>query len=94
MNKLFIALAASLTLGIASPVPADAQTTDKAAPDKAAPPAPPREATSPASEPRCRVEPLVLPLDHGPRAQSTPYLNRLRIERHEAQVKACTGGPK
>lgn len=37
----------------------------------------------------CPPEPLILPLDHGPRAQTTPYLNRLRKERFEAEVKAC-----
>ncbi len=37
----------------------------------------------------CPPEPLILPLDHGPRAQTTPYLNRLRKERFEAEMKAC-----
>ena len=35
-------------------------------------------------------DPLVLPLDHGPRAQTTPGENRMRKARYEAQVKACT----
>lgn len=38
---------------------------------------------------RCPPQPLILPLDHGPRAQSTPYLNRLRKQRFEAETKAC-----
>ncbi|HEU5297830.1 MAG TPA: hypothetical protein VFU71_23870 [Burkholderiaceae bacterium] len=33
---------------------------------------------------------LVLPLDHGPRAQTTPYLNRLRRERFEAHRQAVS----
>jgi len=36
----------------------------------------------------CRVERLVLPLDHGPRAQTTPYQNAQRKARHDAQVEA------
>lgn len=38
---------------------------------------------------RCPPQPLILPLDHGPRAQTTPYLNRLRKQRFEAETKAC-----
>lgn len=37
----------------------------------------------------CPPKKLVLQLDHGPRAQTTPYLNKLRKERYEAEVKAC-----
>lgn len=37
----------------------------------------------------CPPEKLVLLLDHGPRADTTPYLNRLRKERHASQVQAC-----
>ncbi len=29
---------------------------------------------------------LVLPLDHGPRAQTTPHENQLRVRQHEAQL--------
>lgn len=32
---------------------------------------------------------LVLPLDHGPRAVTTPYVNEQRKARYEAQKKAC-----
>jgi hypothetical protein len=35
-----------------------------------------------------------LQLDHGPRAQTTPYLNQLRKARYEAEVKACKDGAK
>ena len=37
----------------------------------------------------CPPDALVLPLDHGPRAQSTPYLNEKRKARFEAEQKAC-----
>lgn len=37
----------------------------------------------------CPPEKLVLLLDHGPRADTTPYLNRLRRERHASQMQAC-----
>ena len=37
----------------------------------------------------CPPNALVLPLDHGPRAQSTPYLNEKRKVRFEAEQKAC-----
>jgi len=37
----------------------------------------------------CRVEHLALPLDHGPRAQTTPYQNEQRKARHDAQLKGC-----
>jgi len=42
----------------------------------------------------CPPKPLVLPLDHGPRPQTTPRENRLRKARYEAQVKACTTSAK
>ncbi len=37
----------------------------------------------------CPPQPLILPLDHGPRALTTPYLNQLRKQRFEAEMKAC-----
>ena len=36
----------------------------------------------------CRP-PLVLPLDHGPCAQATPWENERRKARYEERVKAC-----
>ncbi|HQS41729.1 MULTISPECIES: hypothetical protein [unclassified Polaromonas] len=42
----------------------------------------------------CPPKKLVLQLDHGPRAQTTPYLNKLRKERYEAEVKACKDAAK
>lgn len=38
---------------------------------------------------KCAAKRLVLPLDHGPRAQSTPYLNEKRKASFEAELKAC-----
>ena len=32
---------------------------------------------------------LGVPLDHGPRALTTPYLNQLRKQRFEAEMKTC-----
>ncbi len=40
-------------------------------------------------EAKCAAKRLVLPLDHGPRAQTTPYLNERRKARFEAEQKAC-----
>lgn len=40
-------------------------------------------------EDKCAEKRLVLPLDHGPRAQTTPYLNRQRKAAFEAEMKAC-----
>jgi hypothetical protein len=37
----------------------------------------------------CAAMRLVLPLDHGPRAQTTPYLNEKRKAAFEAELKAC-----
>lgn len=42
----------------------------------------------------CPPDYLVLQLDHGPRAQTTPYANRLRMERHAAKVRACKDADK
>lgn len=37
----------------------------------------------------CTAEPLVLPLDHGPRAQTTPAMNEKRRQAYEAQRMNC-----
>lgn len=42
----------------------------------------------------CPPKKLVLPLDHGPRAQTTPYLNQVRKARYEAEVNACKDAAK
>lgn len=38
---------------------------------------------------KCAARRLVLPLDHGPRTQSTPYLNEQRKASFAAELKAC-----
>lgn len=40
-------------------------------------------------EEKCATKRLGLPLRHGPRAQSTPYLNEKRSQSFEAALKAC-----
>jgi hypothetical protein len=40
-------------------------------------------------EMNCPEHPLVLGLDHGPRAQTTPFQNRQREARHEVEMAAC-----
>lgn len=42
-----------------------------------------------APDEKCAAKRLELPLDHGPRAQSTPYLNEKRKASFEAELKAC-----
>ncbi len=42
----------------------------------------------------CPPDELVLQLDHGPRAQTTPYANRQRMERYAASVQACKDAGK
>jgi len=79
MSKLVITAIGALMLG--ATMPALAQTGKATAPVMA-------------DSKGCPPPPLVLPLDHGPRPQTTPYLNRLRKERYEAQVKACKEGAK
>lgn len=39
----------------------------------------------------CPPDKLVLPLDHGPRARTTPYLNERRRQRYEEQMRECEG---
>ncbi len=87
MNKLLITLAGVLTLGATLPAIAgpDFQVIrqgSKAVQTRA-------ETGKAETGKACESRRLVLPLDHGPRATSTPYLNQLRKERFEAEVKAC-----
>ncbi|WP_082321818.1 hypothetical protein [Variovorax paradoxus] len=95
MKKLLISLAAALTLGAAWPAFAgpDFQVIEKARADRqttvAAQAASTRVDSATGQRVNCPPEPLVLPLDHGPRAQTTPGENRVRRARYEAQVKAC-----
>lgn len=98
MKKLLISLAAALTLGAAWPALAgpDFQVIEKARADRHAAVAAQmamattsRVDSTTGQRVNCPLEPLVLPLDHGPRAQTTPGENWLRKARYEAQVKAC-----
>lgn len=49
----------------------------------------PRDAVGPTAQ--CPpVKPTLL-LDHGPRPQTTPWLNRQRQDRYETALRACQG---
>lgn len=98
MKKLLITLIGAFTLAGTLPAFAgpDWQIIEKARKDKQAAAETSRVSSSGTASARgdCPVEPLVLQLDHGPRAETTPYQNQLRKERHEAQLKACGGTTK
>ena len=93
MKKLLIILVGSFTLAAALPTYAGADwlLIEKARKNKQTASETARVSSSRTAGARgdCPVEPLVLPIDHGPRAQTTPYQNQLRRARHEAQLKAC-----
>lgn len=94
MNKLLITLISALTLGTVLPAFAgpDWQAIEQARKAKQATQAARHGDAMPAKAAdsmRCPPDALVLPLDHGPRAQSTPYLNEKRKARFEAEQKAC-----
>lgn len=94
MNKPLITLISVLTLGAALPAFAgpDWQAIEQARKAKLTTQAArhgdamPVKGTGAMS---CPPDALVLPLDHGPRAQSTRYLNEKRKVRFEAEQKAC-----
>lgn len=99
MNKLIYPLVGALMLGLTLPVLAgpDFQVIEQARKAKqAAQPAGTGETAAAVATDRkdCPPPPLVLALDHGPRAQTTPYLNRLRKERFDAEMKACQDAAK
>ena len=99
MNKLLITLAGAMTLGASWPAFAgpDFQAIEQARKARrAAQLAHPSDAASApvATTKGCPPRALVLPLDHGPRADTTPSQNRLRRERHAAQVEACKKAAK
>ena len=83
MKQLFIAITSALTLGTALPATAgvDFQAIEHARTVHRAEDARMNQANS---QNPVASKPLVLPLDHGPRAQSTPYLNRQHTTRVEA----------
>ena len=95
MNKLIYPLAGALMLGATLPVLAgpDFQAIEqgrKAGQEAEATRT--RDAAEAAKTGRgdCPPQPLILPLDHGPRALTTPYLNQLRKQRFEASVPVAT----
>ncbi len=87
MNPSLIIVAGVLTLGTTLPVMAGQDILQRQAIEQANKVK--IEQTKISSQGRCASEKLVLPLDHGPRAQSTPYFNQLRKVRFEAEMKAC-----
>lgn len=94
MNRPLITLISALMLGTALPVSAgpDWQAIEQARKAKQATQMARHGDATPAQGAgamRCPPDALVLPLDHGPRAQSTPYLNEKRKARFEAEQKAC-----
>ena len=93
MKKLLTTLIGSFALAAALPTFAgpDWQLIEKARKDKQGAAETTRSSSSgtSAAPGDCRVEPLVLPLDHGPRASTTPDQNEQRKQRHEEQLKAC-----
>lgn len=97
MNKLLITLIGIAITGATLPALAgiDQQTVAQAGEANQAASQPKHDKSqepvkpSPRQAATCPPERPVLQLDHGPRAQTSPYLNRLRWERYEAQVRAC-----
>lgn len=87
MNQFLIMVAGVLTLGTTLPVMAGQDILQRQGIEQANKVK--TEQTTISSQERCASEQLVLPLDHGPRAQSTPYFNQLRKARFEAEMKAC-----
>ena len=88
MNKTLLGLIGALSLGATLPAFAgpDWQVIEQARKNKRAEVAQ-MEKLTPAE--KCAARQLVQPLDHGPRAQSTPYLNEQRKARFDAELKAC-----
>jgi len=95
MKKLLITLIGALTLGAALPALAgpDWQAIEHARKAKQeARHGDVYEAMAPtgAGPVKCPPDAPVLQLDHGPRAQTTPYLNQRHKDRYDARVKACS----
>ena len=94
MNRPLVTLISALTLGAALPAFAgpDWQAIEQARKAKRAAQMARDGDATPAKgneTKKCPPDALVLPVDHGPRAQSTPYLNAKRKARFEAEQKAC-----
>lgn len=102
MKKLLITLAGAFTISAAMPTFAgpDWQAIEHARKARheaqAASPGEAHDAMAPTgAEPsKCPPEAPVPQLDHGPRAQTTPYVNRWRMDRYLAQLKACANVAK
>ena len=101
MNKLLISLIGALTIGTALPALAspDWQAIERARKAKQATQierhSDPYETAGPTgSGMKCAPQAPTLLLDHGPRAQTTPYQNKQRQERYEADLKACQAASK
>ena len=88
MNKLLNSLIGAVALSAMLPAAAgpDWQVVEQARKNK---PAELAQAEKASPEAKCAAKRLVLPLDHGPRAQTTPYLNDRRKASFEAEQKAC-----
>lgn len=95
MKKLLIAVISAVTLGTTIPVLAgpDWQIIEQGRKAKQAEIMKRQNGATTgmtaSADKHCPRPVLVLPLSHGPRAQSTPYLNRARTERYEAQAAMC-----
>ena len=93
MKTFLIAIISLLTLGAQLPALAgpDFQAIEQARKARQAADMQRRTDTRLAAEDKKRCPPaaLVLPLDHGPRADTTPAQNRLRKERHQAAMEVC-----
>jgi len=98
MKKLLIPLVGALSLGAALPALAgpDWQAIVQGPIAAASSPKDPYAALPPtgAGPQQCPTDALVLSLDHGPRAQTTPYQNQLRRDRYAAQLTACKKSTK
>lgn len=88
MNKLLATLVGAVSFGAMLPALAgpDWQAIEQARKNKRLQVAQAEKLTP---EEQCAAKRLVLPLDHGPRAQTTPYLNAKRTASFEAEMKAC-----
>jgi len=86
MKKSFIALFGAMALG--TTLPAFAGPYAQIPTSQRAPAASKQSTTTVASK-DCNALRLALPLDHGPRAQTTPKSNQQRKDRFEARMKAC-----
>ena len=80
------AIASLLALGAALPALAGPNTP---IPTSQRAPAPSKQFAATIASKDCDALRLALPVDHGPRAQTTPKLNQQRKERFEARIKAC-----